>query len=74
MHNLPCPQELDSVVHIRVIGEAEDIVVGDACLLLCCDKENTTSFWKETSLVFRLAFTDNALYQLQDFVDVDGLC
>ena len=32
--DLPLPQELDDVVHIRVIAEPENVVVGYSCLLL----------------------------------------
>ena len=35
MHDLPLPQEADGVVDIRIVAEAEDVVVGDAGLLLC---------------------------------------
>ena len=44
--DLPLPQEADDVVHVRVVGQAEDIVVGLSCLLFCCDLVRTTSdFW-----------------------------
>jgi hypothetical protein len=35
-------QELDDVVHVRVVAEAENIVVGHAGLLLCCNGKRTT--------------------------------
>ena len=34
MDDLPLPQELDDIVHIRVIAEPENVVVGYSCLLL----------------------------------------
>lgn len=34
MDDLPFPQKTDDVVHIRVIGQAEDVVVGKAGFLL----------------------------------------
>lgn len=34
MNDLPLPQELDHVVHIRVVGQPENVVVGDPGLLL----------------------------------------
>ena len=42
MDDLPFPQKPDDVVHIRVIGQAEDVVVGKAGFLLCCDLARTT--------------------------------
>ena len=32
--NLPLPKELDHIIHIRVIGKPQNIVIGDSCLLL----------------------------------------
>ena len=40
--DLPLPQELDHVVHIRVIGQPQDVVIGYPCFLLCY-KSNTQS-------------------------------
>ena len=34
MHDLPGPQELDDVVDVRVVGQAQDVVIGDPGLLL----------------------------------------
>ena len=34
MHNLPFPEELDHVIHIRIIGKPQDVVIGDPGLLL----------------------------------------
>ncbi len=41
--NFPLPQEADHIVHVRVVGQAENVVVGKAGLLLCCDRIRTTS-------------------------------
>ena len=40
--NLPLPQEADHVIHIRIVGQAENVVVGEAGLLLWCDLVRTT--------------------------------
>lgn len=40
--NLPLTQEADDVVYIRVVGQAEDIIVGKAGLLLWCEVVKTT--------------------------------
>lgn len=34
MHDFPRPQELDDVVDIRVVGQTQDVVIGDPGLLL----------------------------------------
>ena len=39
---LPLAQELDDVVHVRVVAEAEDVVVGHPGLLLWCNHESAT--------------------------------
>lgn len=44
MHDLPLPKEFDHVVHIRVIAEPQDVVIGDPCFLLWHDHRRTTSF------------------------------
>ena len=35
MHDLPLTQELDGLADVGIVAEAEDVVVGDSCLLLC---------------------------------------
>lgn len=40
--DLPLPQKADDVVHVRVVGQAEDVVIGQAGLLLCCNHIRTT--------------------------------
>ena len=34
MHDLPGPQELDDIIDVRVVGQAQDVVIGDPGLLL----------------------------------------
>ena len=34
MDDLPLPEELDHVIHIRIIGKPQDVVIGDPGLLL----------------------------------------
>ena len=40
--HLPGPEEPDHIIHVRVVGEPENVVVGNAGLLLCCDLIRTT--------------------------------
>ena len=40
--DFPGTQEFNDVVDIRIVGEPQNIVVGDAGLLLCCDRVRTT--------------------------------
>lgn len=42
--DFPLPQEADDVVYVWVIGQAENIVIGKAGLLLWCDLVRTTFF------------------------------
>ena len=42
MDDLPLTQEADHIVDIRVVGQSEDIVIGKAGLLFCCDLVRTT--------------------------------
>ncbi len=44
MDDFSLPQEADDVVHVRVIGQAQNVVVGDAGFLLWCDLVRTTFF------------------------------
>lgn len=37
VRDFPCAQEAYRVAHVRVVGEAEDVVVGQTRLLLCCN-------------------------------------
>jgi hypothetical protein len=42
MDDLPFPEEADGIAHIRLLYQAQDIVVGGAGFLLCCNLVNTT--------------------------------
>jgi len=42
MHDLTSTQEFDYIVHIGIIGQAQDIIVGRASFLLCCNCVRTT--------------------------------
>ena len=44
VYDLPLAQEPDSIVDVWVIAEAENIVVGNASFLLCCELVRTTFF------------------------------
>ena len=39
---LTCPQEAYHAVHVRVVGETEDVVGGGTGLLFCCNHIRTT--------------------------------
>ena len=43
MDNLPFPEEANDVIYVRVVGQAKDVVIGEAGLLLCGDRIRTTS-------------------------------
>ena len=45
--HLPGPQELDDVVDVRVVTQAQDVVISDPGLLLCCDLVRTTFLLSE---------------------------
>lgn len=42
VNDLPLPQKADDVVHVRVVGQTEDVVIGDPGLLFCCAFVRTT--------------------------------
>lgn len=42
MDDLPLPEIADGLQNIRVVHQAEDVVIGGAGLLLCCDGVRTT--------------------------------
>ena len=42
MHDFPRPQELDDVVDVRIVGQTQDVVIGDPGLLLCGNHIRTT--------------------------------
>lgn len=43
MDDFPLTQEFDHIVHIRVVAEAQDVVIGDPGFLLCYVSLSTTS-------------------------------
>ena len=55
VHDLPLAQEADDIVHIRVIGEAKDVVIGDPCLLFCCNDVRAT-FLESVIFIVQTAF------------------
>ena len=55
MDDLPLPQEADHVVHIRVITETQDIVIGEAGFLLCCNGVRAT-FLEAVIFIVQTAF------------------
>ena len=40
--DFPLAQEANDVVHVRIVGQTQDVVVGLASLLLCCVLIGTT--------------------------------
>ncbi len=36
MDELPLPEITDGIAHIRVFCHTQNIIIGGACLLLCC--------------------------------------
>ena len=55
--DLPLPQEADDVVHVRVVAEPQDIVVGEAGLLFWCDSVRTTCSLSCRLLLIRAIYT-----------------
>ena len=41
-HDLPLPQKADDIVYVRIVGKAQNVVIGEAGLLFCCDGARTT--------------------------------
>lgn len=44
MHDFPCAQEADGICHIRILYDAQNVVVGASGFLLCCNFARTTFF------------------------------
>ena len=42
MDDLALAEELDDIVDIRVVAEAQNVVIGGARLLLCCNGKSAT--------------------------------
>ena len=68
MDDFPRTQEFDDVVNIRVVRQPKNVVVGNACFLLCCNAVRTTS-----TVVVGLLI-QGAFHQLQQKRDVNWLC
>ena len=47
MDDFTFPQETDDVVDVRIVAQAEDVVIGLSCLLFCCVVIGTTSVISE---------------------------
>ena len=48
--DFPLPQKPDDIVHIRIVGQAQDVVIGEAGFLLWCDLVRTTFFCRTAEL------------------------
>lgn len=42
MDDLALAQEADDIIDVRVVGQAQNVVIRYARLLLCCNRENAT--------------------------------
>ena len=42
VHDLPLPQEADNIIYVRIVGKTQDVVIGKAGLLLCCNGVRAT--------------------------------
>ena len=42
VYNFSGTQELDDIIHIGIVRKSEDVVIGRASLLLCCNCVRTT--------------------------------
>ena len=42
VYDLPLTQELDGILNVGIIDKAQDVVVGDAGFLLCCNRKSTS--------------------------------
>ena len=42
VNNFPGPQKADGIVDVRVVRESQNVVIGHAGFLLCCDRVRTT--------------------------------
>ena len=55
VHDLPLPKEADDIVYVRVVGKAQNVVIGEAGLLFCCDGVRTT-FLEAVIFIVQTAF------------------
>ena len=54
--NLTLPEESDHIVHIGIVREPEDVVIGRASLLLCCNGKSATFANKINPIGFIITF------------------
>ena len=55
VHDLPLPKEADDIVYVRVVGKTQNVVIGEAGLLFCCDGVRTT-FLEAVIYIVQTAF------------------
>lgn len=67
MHNFPLTEKSNYVVNIRVIRQAEDIIIGKSGFLFCCDLVRTT-FLAIHGIQLVCNAVDLILQTLQDFL------
>lgn len=69
MNYFPLPKEFDNVVHIGVVGNPQDVVIGYPGFLLCQRIINTTTIYRyfENN---RLNLTDNDLFLRLYFLQI----
>lgn len=68
MDNFPLSQETDHIIHVRVVRQTENIVVGEAGLLFWCDLVKTT-FSTFSGIQAVCNGVDPVLQTLQDFLE-----
>ena len=44
MDNLAFPEEANDIIYVRIVRQAENVVIGEARFLLWCDLVRTTFF------------------------------
>lgn len=49
MYHFPLPEETDRVAYLRILHQTEDVVIGGACLLLCCIFAGTNASAKNSN-------------------------
>lgn len=56
MHDLTLTQEFDNVVYVRIVGKAQNIIIGRASLLLCCNTIRTTDIKNSNGSLLKAPF------------------
>lgn len=64
MDDFTFPQKANDITDIWVVREAKDIIIGDACLLLCCDLVRTTYTHQALNEIIELMCNDNSHFVL----------